>query len=244
MKFIHRLKYFLVGFGIGLIAVFFFFKDRGWDWLPGNRVTKFILTNPMEIDEDFLLVLNENKIKTDLLFNTIEKGSVLFSESETKERVKNYKIELDTFKLTILVSFEDSLSTIINLNNLKNKQNQKIVSTPFYPSDSLFFSKILKKEIKANDLFLCQLKKEELNYDSIITHLKNNILLREFSRPYKKPNPIYFSEMNFNGNKMIIHMEEGSKKIRLKSMVIINESNLEFDHTEKLIQKLKNIKCN
>ena len=50
--------------------------------------------------------------------------------------------------------------------------------------------------------------------------------------------------MNFNGNKMIIHMEEGSKKIRLKSMVIINESNLEFDHTEKLIQKLKNIKCN
>ena len=244
MKFIHRLKYFLVGFGIGLIAVFFFFKDRGWDWLPGNRVTKFILTNPMEIDEDFLLVLNENKIKTDLLFNTIEKGSVLFSESETKERVKNYKIELDTFKLTILVSFEDSLSTIINLNNLKNKQNQKIVSTPFYPSDSLFFSKILKKEIKANDLFLCQLKKEELNYDSIITHLKNNILLRKFSRPYKKPNPIYFSEMNFNGNKMIIHMEEGSKKIRLKSMVIINESNLEFDHTEKLIQKLKNIKCN
>ena len=244
MKFIHRLKYFLVGFGIGLIAVFFFFKDRGWDWLPGNRVTKFILTNPMEIDEDFLLVLNENKIKTDLLFNTIEKGSVLFSESETKVRVKNYKIELDTFKLTILVSFEDSLSTIINLNNLKNKQNQKIVSTPFYPSDSLFFSKILKKEIKANDLFLCQLKKEELNYDSIITHLKNNILLREFSRPYKKPNPIYFSEMNFNGNKMIIHMEEGSKKIRLKSMVIINESNLEFDHTEKLIQKLKNIKCN
>jgi len=244
MKFIHRLKYFLVGFGIGLIAVFFFFKDRGWDWLPGNRVTKFILTNPMEIDEEFLLVLNENKIKTDLLFNTIEKGSVLFSESETKERVKNYKIELDTFKLTILVSFEDSTSTIINLNNLKNKQNQKIVSIPFYPSDSLFFSKILKKEIKANDLFLCQLKKEELNYDSIITHLNNNTLLRKFSEPYKKPNPIYFSEMNFNGKKMIIQMEEGSKKIRLKSMVIINETNLEFDHTEKLIQKLKNIKCN
>lgn len=243
MKFIHRLKYFLVGFGIGLIAVFFFFKDRGWDWLPGNRVTKFVLTNPIEIDEDFLLVLDKNKIKTDLLFNVIENGSVLFSESETKERVKNYKLELDTFKLTILVSFEDSLSTIINLNNLKNKQNQKIVSIPFYPSDSLFFSKIFKKEIKANELFLCQLKKEELNYDSIITHLNNNTLLREFSKPYKKPNPIYFSEMNFNENKMIIQMEEGSKKIRLKSMVIVNENNLEFNQTEKLIQKLKNIKC-
>lgn len=243
MKFIHRLKYFLVGFGIGLIAVFFFFKDRGWDWLPGNRVTKFVLTNPIEIDEDFLLVLDKNKIKTDLLFNVIENGSVLFSESETKERVKNYKLELDTFKLTILVSFEDSLSTIINLNNLKKKQNQKIVSIPFYPSDSLFFSKIFKKEIKANELFLCQLKKEELNYDSIITHLNNNTLLREFSKPYKKPNPIYFSEMNFNENKMIIQMEEGSKKIRLKSMVIVNENNLEFNQTEKLIQKLKNIKC-
>ena len=95
----------------------------------------------------------------------IENGSVLFSESETKERIKNYKLELDTFKLTILVSFEDSSSRIINLNNLKDKQSQKIVGTPFYPSDSLFFSKILKKEIKANDLFLCQIKKEELNYD-------------------------------------------------------------------------------
>ena len=243
MKFIHRLKYFLVGFGIGLIAVFFFFKDRGWDWLPGNRVTKFILTNPMEIDENFLLLLHENNIKTDLLFDVIENGSVLFSESETKERIKNYKLELDTFKLTILVSFEDSSSTIINLNNLKDKQSQKIVGTPFYPSDSLFFSKILKKEIKANDLFLCQIKKEELSYDLIIKHLYNNRLLREFSRPYKKPNPIYYSKMNINGKKMIIHLEEGSKKIRLKSMVLINESKLDIDQTEKLIERLKGIKC-
>jgi hypothetical protein len=244
MKFIHRLKYFLLGFGIGLIFVFFFFKDRGWDWLPGNRVTKFILTNPMEIDENFLLLLHQNNIKTDLLFDVIENGSVLFSESETKERIKNYKLELDTFKLTILVSFEDSSSTIINLNNLKDKQSQKVVSIPFYPSDSLFFSKILKKEIKANDLFLCQLKKEELNYDSIITHLYNNKLLREFSRPYKKPNPIYYSIMNFQEKKILIYMEEGSKKIRLKAMSVLIESNPQISKKETLIEELHKAKCN
>ena len=51
MKFIHRLKYYLIGFSLGIVLVFFFFKDRGWDWLPGNRVVNFILTNPINIDE-------------------------------------------------------------------------------------------------------------------------------------------------------------------------------------------------
>ena len=114
------------------------------------------------------------------------------------------------------------------------------MSTPFYPSDSLFFSKILKKEIKANDLFLCQLKKEELNYDSVITYLNNHKLLREFSRPYQKPNPLYYSQMNFNSNKMIIHFEEGSKKIRLKSITINNDSIPVIEQ----IKKLKSNKCN
>ena len=80
MKFIHRLKYFLLGFGIGLMLVFFFFKDRGWDWLPNNRVVKFILTNPINIDENLNKLLSKSSIETDLIFKIIENGDVNFSE--------------------------------------------------------------------------------------------------------------------------------------------------------------------
>ncbi len=239
MKFIHRLKYFLVGFGLGLLLVFFFFKDRGWDWLPGNRITTFILTNPVNIDENLFSSLQENSISTDFIYEIIENGSVLFSESNTKEKIKNYKIELDSFKITALVSFKDSSTTLINFNNLNNITNKSTVILPFHPSDSLFFSKILEKEIKASKLFLCQLREIDMHFDSITTHLHKSKLLREFSRPFKKPNPIYYSTIQFNNKRMLIHIEEGSKKIRLKSLSI----NTDNKSIIKEINELKEAKC-
>ena len=243
MKFIHRLKYFLVGFGIGLILVFFFFKDRGWDWLPGNRITKFILNNPIEIDENLYSSFKENSIDSDLIYDVIENGSVLFSESITKEKIKNYKIELDSFKVTALVSFQDSSTKIINLNKLNTRLNNLSSSRPIYPSDSLFFSKILKKEVQGTDLFLCQLKKHNLNFNSISSNLKKSSLLRTFSKPYKKPNPLYFSILKFEGNEILIHMEEGSKKIRLKAMSLVQGEKNQNKEIENLILALKKANC-
>ena len=56
MKFFKRLKYFAVGFSLGILFVYFLFKDRDfkWDWLPGNRVSNFILDHPIKIDESRL----------------------------------------------------------------------------------------------------------------------------------------------------------------------------------------------
>jgi hypothetical protein len=53
MKFSKRLKYFAIGFSIGLLFVFGLFKEREfkWAWLPGNRVTNFILSHPIKINQ-------------------------------------------------------------------------------------------------------------------------------------------------------------------------------------------------
>ncbi|MBM77598.1 MAG: hypothetical protein CL846_03890 [Crocinitomicaceae bacterium] len=239
MKFIHRLKYFFLGFGIGLMLVFFFFKDRGWDWLPNNRVLKFILTNPINIDENLNKLLSESSIETDLIFKIIENGDVNFSESQTTEKIKNYKIEYDTSKLKILVSFKDSLSTVISLNNFKPKLNGNHRTLPLYPSDELFFTKILKKEIKSSDLFLCQINKYEINFNLIQKQLNKSKLIKEFSQPYKKPNPIYYCLLPINDKQILIQMEEGSDKLRLKNAII----NFENQKLETLIEKLKKQKC-
>ena len=60
MNFLKRLKFYLIGFILGLILVYGIFKDRSWDWLPENKIKKFLLENPIKI--------NYNKIE--LIYQT------------------------------------------------------------------------------------------------------------------------------------------------------------------------------
>ena len=40
MNFLNRLKFYLIGFGLGVFFIYFLFNDREWDWLPENKVKK------------------------------------------------------------------------------------------------------------------------------------------------------------------------------------------------------------
>ena len=51
-SFIRRLKYYGIGFGIGLIFVFIFFQNRGCSWLPGNRVKNTVLERVMVVNDE------------------------------------------------------------------------------------------------------------------------------------------------------------------------------------------------
>ena len=46
-----RLKFYLIGFTVGLIFVFFFFKNRGCAWTPQNRVKNAIIDKVLVIPE-------------------------------------------------------------------------------------------------------------------------------------------------------------------------------------------------
>ena len=50
MNFLNRLKFYLIGFSLGLFLIYTLFKDREWDWLPENKVKNFILKNPLKIN--------------------------------------------------------------------------------------------------------------------------------------------------------------------------------------------------
>ena len=49
---IKRLKFYGIGFGIGLFFVAFFFQNRGCSWLPSNRVKNAILDRLIVVSDE------------------------------------------------------------------------------------------------------------------------------------------------------------------------------------------------
>jgi hypothetical protein len=89
-NFFRRLKYYGIGFGIGLIFVVLLFQQKGCSWTPGNRVKSAILERIIFIDS-----LDENYIKTHnispkILRQFIENGTVSFLKSKRNGQEKLY----------------------------------------------------------------------------------------------------------------------------------------------------------
>ncbi|MCR9182769.1 MAG: hypothetical protein NXH73_07570 [Flavobacteriaceae bacterium] len=91
MKFIHRLAYYLFGFSIGLIFLFFFLskKEASCDYSPNARVKKNIRIKPKIYSEAVLSKIQENALDTSMVSVLLNKGKVDFSESNTNLDVCN-----------------------------------------------------------------------------------------------------------------------------------------------------------
>lgn len=91
-NFFRRLKIYGIGFGIGLICVFLFFRNRGCNWLPENRVKSSFIERVIVVHEDEIpafkaLVLNENQLN-----DLIQNSSISFTESKKKGEPKAYQL--------------------------------------------------------------------------------------------------------------------------------------------------------
>jgi len=240
MKFINRLKYFLIGFGLGLIIVFFIFRDRKWDWLPNNRVINFIIDHPIHINDSSLLIINNNINKK--IFSTIINGDVDFSNSDTKGIIKTYLIKHEENNLHISVSFQDSISQLIGFNeNVFSSKSKLDRNSPLiHMPDETYFSMVKDKEKKLTNLFKCQLKKYDLTENQFINHFEFSIINWELSSPYKYPNPLFISIYDLNPNYYSVLFEEGSERIRLKNIVKISKDKIDDD----ILSKLNTENCN
>lgn len=89
-----RLKYYGIGFGMGLIFVIFFFQNRGCSWTPTNRIKTSILERVIVIpDTEKGFTSNDKKLEEELK-NYIENGEIDFGNSKKKEPNKYYKVDL------------------------------------------------------------------------------------------------------------------------------------------------------
>lgn len=117
MKFIHRVGYYLGGFSIGLIILFFFLsgKKTSCAYGPNARTTKNISLKQKTYSEDALFTMRSFEMDTVVVSDMIKHGNVNFSESDTKsETCKTYIIEnsYKKQKFKLQVKNCDSLATI------------------------------------------------------------------------------------------------------------------------------------
>ena len=97
LNFFKRFLYYLSGFGLGLILVFFFFKNRGCSWLPDNRVKNIISERVLICDSLTLIKLKEMNIDADLI-SAIDKADINYSKSKKKGSPKVYSLNLCDYK--------------------------------------------------------------------------------------------------------------------------------------------------
>lgn len=120
MTFLRRLGYYLGGFSIGLVVLAFFLsgKKASCSYSPSARVKKNISIKTLKYSSQVQSFVENKNLDSNSVKRMIAKGSVNFSESNTKlDSCKTYVIEGEyedsTYKLTIENC--DSIATIRNM---------------------------------------------------------------------------------------------------------------------------------
>lgn len=120
MKLIHRLGYYLGGFAIGLVILFFFLggKKVSCSYGPNARTIKNIGIKTHIYSENVQSAMVNYSLDTLAVTELIRTGDVNFSESDTRsEGCKTYLIEntWDTREVELRVKNCDSTATIQTL---------------------------------------------------------------------------------------------------------------------------------
>jgi hypothetical protein len=220
MNFFNRLKFYLVGFSLGLFLIYNLFQDREWDWLPENKVKKFILDTPLKIclKKNQYSLLNDQFSKK--IFDAIINGSVNFTKSETKSINKKYVIEFNNTSVLFDVSFEDTLSRILSIDTINFKEDfegEKLDTIVYIDHFNLFFQ-FEKMEKKFTKNFKSKIGTYGLKTDDFSKNLKIFKVDWTKSNPFLNVNPKYFGTIKILGSQYQISLETGNNKLRFKDI--------------------------
>jgi hypothetical protein len=90
MKLLQRLKYYGIGFGIGLVMVFVFFGGRGCSWTPENRVKADLNNHVIVISQEDLDWIKQQGLTPKDYLKLLDNGDINFGESVKRENPKFY----------------------------------------------------------------------------------------------------------------------------------------------------------
>ena len=90
MKFWQRFKYYGIGFGFGLLAVYFFFGNRSCTWTPENRVKQALKDKLIVLSPKNRAKLKSIGISTADCLALLENGDVNFGNSIKHENPQIY----------------------------------------------------------------------------------------------------------------------------------------------------------
>lgn len=120
MTLFQRFKRYLLGFGLGIILVLFFFGNRGDSikgWLPNERVMKRLRETQLQLPDSLKCRLKCANLDSTSVKNLFEDGNVRFRRSETKQEPKIYRVDFEQHSSPVQLTFscDDSTSTLIGI---------------------------------------------------------------------------------------------------------------------------------
>lgn len=112
-----RIKFFVIGLGMGVIAVAFIFGKRSCAWLPGNQVKNTLAMAEIIYGDSIKAVMACSNVTNGDIYNLLDaSGDVNFGESSTHEEPKKYVFNGPN-DLTVKFAMYDHYSELIEVNS-------------------------------------------------------------------------------------------------------------------------------
>lgn len=124
MAFLKRLGFYLIGFSIGLIFLFFFLKKKSDEtgatfcYLPNCRVLKELRSKPLAYSKQIDQMIYNKTLDSLTINYFMQEGDVNFKKSDTKNTgCKTYIIEgtIEEKLMTLTVKNCDSITLLENI---------------------------------------------------------------------------------------------------------------------------------
>ncbi|RSK38704.1 hypothetical protein [Mangrovimonas spongiae] len=117
MKFIHRLGFYLGGFSIGLVFLFFFLNGKkvSCDYGPEARVKKNINNKPLQYNANIESKVLSGELDSLLIDKILKEGDVIFSKSTPRSTpcgIYFIEGEIDSKAASLQVENCDSIATV------------------------------------------------------------------------------------------------------------------------------------
>jgi hypothetical protein len=221
--FFDRLKIYAIGFGIGMVFVFFFFQNRGCSWLPDNRVKNSILDRVIVVQSEVELQLKKKGINKNQIIALLNDGDVDFSKSKKDGQFKIYLVSKDDVKLYFTLPNESFISEVrlanVAVNNIKNSKKGTGKLIHFPKDNELVFADTTK-------LVTCQQQAfGMIENRKILKSLKENGML-DFEKSGLNQKPKALQYLFFNDKK---GRKIGASAIWYKNKISIDHFDLPFE---------------
>lgn len=216
----------MIGATIGILLSFFIFNGRGCEWLPGARVLNSIQTSKIIISKKDSCLLSCNHINNATVYKLIEKGSIDFSKSDTKN--KNYLIYNDSISLNILLNAKDTTATINKVAQSESCNCELYNSQSFtlvYQPNAIALERLSQLELSIKDEVKCELDCFGVTDEDVTQVFKKGEILFEQSYPNRVPNPIYYIKLKKENKELLFWIEQGATKTRIIHVVNYVASN-------------------
>lgn len=206
-NFFRRLKYYGIGFGIGLIFVVFFFGNRGCAWYPENRVKNTIFNRILVVSDNEMVKLKDLGLTKKDLILAINEGDVDFKKSKKNNHFKVYRFTCETkngkkFNCNVTLNEDSFISEV----QFGDKSAFKVKNTKEGLGSFIYFPK--EKDfvfMDTTDLILCQQEAIKLvNENKLFNQIRKTGKLNfEKSNLSIQPKPEHWIQFRDKKNRLI-----------------------------------------